>query len=55
MLRPDSHFVFTVESCAEGATDKGFRLLKNGRFGYSKTYISGLIAASAAENMSLQV
>jgi predicted TPR repeat methyltransferase len=43
VMRPQSHFVFTVESCADNLTEKGFRLLKNGRFGYSKSYVDDLV------------
>lgn len=48
LMRPDSHFVFTVETCPENTTEKGFRLLKNGRFGYSHSYIDSMISSMGA-------
>jgi predicted TPR repeat methyltransferase len=45
VMRPDSFCVFTVESCPEGVTEKGFRLLKNGRFGYCKSYMDKMVAS----------
>ena len=44
-MRPGSHFVFTIETCPEEATGKGFKLLRNGRFGYSQSYMTRLLSA----------
>jgi len=46
VLRPGGCFAFTVETALPDIhlTDKGYKLLNNGRFGYEKTYIDGLIS-----------
>jgi predicted TPR repeat methyltransferase len=44
-MRPNSYFVFTAESCEDGTTEKGYKLLKNGRFGYTQEYIEKVIAS----------
>lgn len=46
VLRPGGHFAFTVESAPADTVlaERGYRLLLSGRFGYSKTYIDGLIS-----------
>ena len=45
VLRPGGHFVFTVEAIPEDIeiTEKGYRLLKSGRFGYSKVYMDNIV------------
>lgn len=47
VLRPGAHFAFTVESVADDAAApaRGYRLLRSGRFGYTRSYIDGLVAA----------
>ena len=48
LMRSDAHFAFTVETCPDDMTEKGFRLLKNGRFGYSRSYIDSMINSMGA-------
>ena len=46
MIRPGGHFVFTAEAVSDDniiLSDKGYRLLRNGRFGYSKHYLDDII------------
>lgn len=44
MLRPGGRFVFTVETGDVDLSAKGFRLLKSGRFGYSRKYMDDMVA-----------
>lgn len=46
-IKPGGHFIFTAEAISEDSAniEKGYRLLRNGRFGYSKSYIDGVINA----------
>lgn len=46
VVRAGGHFVFTAETSNDESclTEKGFRLLRNGRFGYSKAYLEQLIS-----------
>ena len=53
VLRPGALFVFTVEAASSDepvASDRGYRLLRSGRFGYRKAYIDDLIADNMGEN-----
>ena len=45
VMRANGHATFTVEAIPSGVRvpEKGFTLLKNGRFGYEKAYIDKLI------------
>ncbi len=48
-LRSGACFAFTVEAIASGSSDagnaeRGYRLLRSGRFGYNKEYIDSLVA-----------
>ena len=46
VLRPGALFAFTVEAASSDepvASDRGYRLLRSGRFGYRKSYIDDLI------------
>jgi predicted TPR repeat methyltransferase len=47
VLRPGGRFVFTVETgdSGEDLSAKGFRLLKGGRFGYSRKYMDDMAAS----------
>lgn len=46
VMRPGSYFVFTAEACPEAeASDKGFKLMKSGRFGYTRAYLERQVAA----------
>jgi len=56
VLRKGSLFAFTVEEAAAesaGVNERGYRLLRNGRFGYSKAYIDGLISNSMGDAYSV--
>lgn len=56
VLRKDAHFAFTVEEAAPdstGVNQRGYRLLRSGRFGYSKAYIDGLIANCMGSSFSV--
>ena len=46
ILRPGGHFVFTVEAPPTNVdiTGKGYRLLTNGRFGYTIQYVDDIIS-----------
>lgn len=47
ILRSKAVFVFTIETADNNTlmeSGKGFRLLKSGRFGYSREYINNLIS-----------
>lgn len=48
-MRNEALFVFTVETCPENTTEKGFRLLKNGRFGFCRSYIDSMIKSMGAD------
>lgn len=51
VLRPGSHAAFTIEAIPSGieCPEKGFTLLKNGRFGYTQAYIDGLVKGNGLE------
>lgn len=50
VLRSGGHFAFTVESVPADAAApaRGYLLLRSGRFGYTRSYIDGLISALGA-------
>lgn len=46
MLRPGGHFAFTVEASVSDdaiVNERGYRLQRSGRFGYSRKYIDGIV------------
>ena len=45
VLRPGGHFAFTLEALPEMNEDSaiGYRLMKSGRFGHRKQYISDIM------------
>jgi predicted TPR repeat methyltransferase len=51
VIRPGGHFVFSAETASDESelSDRGFKLLKNGRFGYSKAYLDALVAAAGEQ------
>ena len=55
VMKPDTYSVFTVEAIpsnthlSDTVKEKGYRLLKNGRFGYTKGYINALVAKHGLE------
>ena len=55
VMKPDTYSIFTVEAIpsnvpiTDSVKEKGYRLLKNGRFGYTKEYINGLVAKHGLE------
>lgn len=55
VVRPGGYFVFTAETSNDESflTEKGFRLLRNGRFGYSKKYLDHLIDGLDSSNISV--
>jgi predicted TPR repeat methyltransferase len=48
VIRPGGHFIFTAEAAPEGSlpAGRGYRLMRTGRFGYSKEYIDSLVAGA---------
>jgi predicted TPR repeat methyltransferase len=46
VLRPGGHFAFTVETAPADLylSERGYRLMRNGCFGYSKKYIDDIVA-----------
>jgi predicted TPR repeat methyltransferase len=47
VLRPGGHFAFTAETAPSDSylSERGYRLMRNGCFGYSKKYIDDLVAS----------
>jgi predicted TPR repeat methyltransferase len=43
-LRPEGHFVFTIESQEDGASDTGWGIGSSGRYRHGRRYVAGALA-----------
>lgn len=58
VIRPGGYFVFTAETANQSQsffTNKGFRLLKNGRFGYSRDYLNTFTNIMSDDNRTFEI